>query len=125
MTFPRGGLAILVFVLGACTRCGAEPPQANTLQRAPDGLVTDARGVVTVKEEAIDPARAAVDLLAATPGIDPNRIVVVGHSEGGSLAPRIAQGDGRVAGLGVPRGEHAAGAGPRRRTGALPDVAGS
>jgi hypothetical protein len=59
----------------------------------------DPRGIVTVKEEAIDPARAAIDLLAATPGIDKGRIVVVGHSEGGYLAPRIAQSDERVAGL--------------------------
>ena len=59
----------------------------------------DPRGIVTVKEEVIDPARAAIDRLVGTPGIDTKRIVVVGHSEGGYLAPRIAQGDGRVAGL--------------------------
>ncbi len=53
MTSPRGGLAILVFVLGACTRGGATPPQANTLQRAPEGLVTDAG------QSAADPVEAS------------------------------------------------------------------
>jgi dienelactone hydrolase len=57
------------------------------------------RGVVTVKEEVIDAVRAAVDLLSSTPGIDTGRLVVLGHSEGGYLAPRIAREDERVAGL--------------------------
>lgn len=53
----------------------------------------------TVKEEVIDDTLAAIARLAATPGIDPARIVVVGHSLGGMLAPRIAAADRRVAGL--------------------------
>jgi dienelactone hydrolase len=57
------------------------------------------RGVVTVKEEVIDAARAAVDLLIATPGIDATRVVVLGHSQGGYLAPRIAHEDARIAGV--------------------------
>jgi dienelactone hydrolase len=57
----------------------------------------DPRGVATVKEESIDPARAAVDLLVRTPGVDPKRIILVGHSEGGYLAPRIASEDARIA----------------------------
>ncbi len=57
------------------------------------------QGVVTVKEEVIDAARAAVDLLAATPQVDPRRLVLVGHSQGGYLAPRIASEDARIAGL--------------------------
>ncbi len=56
----------------------------------------------TVKEESVDDALAAVDLLAATPGIDPKKIFVVGHSLGGQLAPRIAeQGGSKVAGIAI------------------------
>jgi len=53
----------------------------------------------TVKEEAIDDTIAAIVTLANTPRIDPTRIVVVGHSLGGLVAPRIAAADRRVAGL--------------------------
>ncbi|WP_434212162.1 alpha/beta hydrolase [[Pseudomonas] boreopolis] len=50
-------------------------------------------------EETIGDAVAAVALLAVTPGIDPRRIHVMGHSQGGMLAPRIAARSGKVAGL--------------------------
>jgi uncharacterized protein len=56
-------------------------------------------GIATVKEEVLDDAREAVSALEAMPGIDPKRIVVLGHSLGGTLAPRIAAADARVAGL--------------------------
>jgi uncharacterized protein len=56
-------------------------------------------GAYTVKQEAVDDARAAVALLATTPQIDPKKIHVLGHSLGGTLAPRIAEGEPRVAGL--------------------------
>ncbi len=60
---------------------------------------------ITVKEEVLDDAVAAVDLLRATPGIDPDRVVVAGHSLGGYLAPRIAeQAAGRVAGVALLEG---------------------
>jgi uncharacterized protein len=57
------------------------------------------RGVVTQKEEVIDGALAALETLRATPGIDASRLVVIGHSQGGALAPRIAQHDGALAGI--------------------------
>jgi dienelactone hydrolase len=47
-------------------------------------------GAITVREETTDDAIAAVELLRATPGIDPDRVFVAGHSLGGYLAPRIA-----------------------------------
>jgi dienelactone hydrolase len=47
-------------------------------------------GVVGVKEEVIDGAKAAVELLRATPEVDKKRVVVVGHSQGAEQAPRIA-----------------------------------
>ncbi|NOZ77695.1 MAG: DUF3887 domain-containing protein [Acidobacteria bacterium] len=53
----------------------------------------------TLKEETIDDARAAVDLLSRTPQIDHRRVFVLGHSLGGMAAPRIAAGDPHVAGL--------------------------
>jgi dienelactone hydrolase len=54
---------------------------------------------VTVQEEVIDDALAAVQLLRQTPGIDPGRIYVLGHSLGATLAPRIGQQDPSIAGL--------------------------
>ncbi|GAB6197387.1 alpha/beta hydrolase [Lysobacter xanthus] len=43
-----------------------------------------------VDHETTDDAIAAIALLRAQPGIDPARVVVLGHSQGGMLAPRIA-----------------------------------
>lgn len=54
---------------------------------------------LTVNEETVEDARAAVHLLAGLPEIDSHRIVVLGHSLGGTLAPRIADGDPEIAGL--------------------------
>ena len=44
----------------------------------------------TVKDETIDDALAAAAVLGSTPGVDPDRIFVLGHSLGGMLVPRIA-----------------------------------
>lgn len=52
----------------------------------------------TVKEETIDDALAAVRLLKTTPGVDPKRIFVAGHSLGAGLAPRIIAGDADIRG---------------------------
>ncbi|HEY3416201.1 MAG TPA: DUF3887 domain-containing protein, partial [Armatimonadota bacterium] len=46
---------------------------------------------LTVQEEVVDDALAAVALLRGTAGIDPRRIYVLGHSLGGGIAPRIGQ----------------------------------
>ena len=43
-----------------------------------------------MKDETIDDAVAAVDVLAAQAGVDSARLFVLGHSLGGMLAPRIA-----------------------------------
>jgi dienelactone hydrolase len=60
---------------------------------------------VTVKEEVIDDALAAIDFLRDNEAIDRTRIVVVGHSLGGYLAPRIAEAaPGKVAGVVVMAG---------------------
>jgi len=63
----------------------------------------DVLAALTVKEETVDDALAAVDLLRQTEGIDPAQIYVLGHSLGGYLLPRIALADpassDRIAGL--------------------------
>jgi len=56
-------------------------------------------GTYTMDEETTNDAVAAVAALRATPGIDPGKVFVLGHSQGGMLAPRIAQRSGHVAGL--------------------------
>jgi uncharacterized protein len=58
----------------------------------------------TVKDEYIDDARAAASLLASRPEINPKRIFLAGHSEGGYVAPRIASGDAQIAGVAILEG---------------------
>lgn len=53
----------------------------------------------TIDDETTDDAVAAVGALRKAPGIDPKRIFVLGHSQGGMLAPRIAAKAGGVAGI--------------------------
>jgi dienelactone hydrolase len=53
----------------------------------------------TVKEEVIDDALAAVEVLRGSTRIDPKRIFVLGHSNGGLLSPRIGKADPKIAGL--------------------------
>jgi uncharacterized protein len=45
---------------------------------------------MTVKDETIDDAVVAAALLKRTPGVDPKRVFILGHSLGGYLMPRIA-----------------------------------
>ncbi|MBN1233123.1 MAG: DUF3887 domain-containing protein [Candidatus Coatesbacteria bacterium] len=54
---------------------------------------------LTVKEETIDDAILAVELLRSTEGIDKNRIFVLGHSLGGMLIPRIGLASQNIKGL--------------------------
>ncbi|CAN5531953.1 DUF3887 domain-containing protein [soil metagenome] len=53
----------------------------------------------TVKEETIDDALLAVELLRKTEGIDTKKIYVLGHSLGGYLIPRIGERDKQIAGF--------------------------
>jgi uncharacterized protein len=53
----------------------------------------------TVREEAMEDAVAAVGFLLARAEIDARRVVLVGHSLGGTLAPRIAADEPGIAGL--------------------------
>jgi fermentation-respiration switch protein FrsA (DUF1100 family) len=63
------------------------------------GSKTAAPKTFTVKEEVVDDALEAVRLLRAQPAIDPARVVVLGHSLGGMLIPRIGAADTAIAGL--------------------------
>ncbi len=54
---------------------------------------------LTVDEETVDDALAAVKLLRETPRIDPKKIYLLGHCLGGMLAPRIAARDKKIAGI--------------------------
>lgn len=58
-----------------------------------------ADGDFTIDDETTDDAVAAVAALRGVDGIDPDRVFVLGHSQGGMLAPRIAARSGHVAGL--------------------------
>jgi dienelactone hydrolase len=76
-----------IAVLRYDKRTYADPQRAREIQH------------ITAKEEVIDDAVAALALLRQTPGVDPRRVFLLGHSLGGMLAPRIAQADPQVAGV--------------------------
>jgi uncharacterized protein len=54
---------------------------------------------MTVGEESVEDAARAAALLREQKEIDPKRVYVLGHSLGGYVAPRIAEEDGKLAGL--------------------------
>ena len=58
-----------------------------------------AGGNFGVDDETTNDAVLAVDALRKTEGIDGARVFVLGHSQGGMMAPRIAAVSGHVAGL--------------------------
>jgi dienelactone hydrolase len=56
-------------------------------------------GIVTQKEEVLDAAHDAIELLRHADRIDSSRIFLLGHSQGGGLAPRIAKENPSLAGI--------------------------
>jgi uncharacterized protein len=56
---------------------------------------------LTVDDEVISDARAAVALLAKQQKINPKQVFLLGHSLGGYLAPRIAATDSQIAGIAI------------------------
>jgi dienelactone hydrolase len=56
---------------------------------------------LTVDNEVVSDARAAVALVAQQPKINPKQVFLLGHSLGAYLAPRIATGDSQIAGLAI------------------------
>lgn len=60
----------------------------------------DFKATFSIDDETTDDAVAAVSALATTNSIDPRHIFLLGHSQGGLLAGRIAKAaDGKLAGL--------------------------
>jgi dienelactone hydrolase len=59
----------------------------------------DYAGGVTIDNETTDDALLAVAALRAQPEVDPKRVFVFGHSQGGMMAPRIGARDPQIAGL--------------------------
>lgn len=53
----------------------------------------------TVRQETTDDAERAVALLSTLPEVDKKHIYLLGHSLGGTLAPRIAAQDPQIAGI--------------------------
>ena len=57
------------------------------------------RETVTVREETIEDAILAAELLKSDPRIDPDAVFIIGHSMGAMLAPRIDAEGGNFRGL--------------------------
>lgn len=55
--------------------------------------------IATIDDEFVDDAVAAINFGIARQGVDKSRVFVLGHSLGGTMAPRIAQRSGSVAGV--------------------------
>jgi dienelactone hydrolase len=53
----------------------------------------------TVEEETVEDAVNAITLLRTQPEVNASRVFVLGHSLGGYVAPRIAEQDGKLAGM--------------------------
>ena len=70
-------------------------------------LLRDKKITLTVKEETVDDAILATEILKKDPRIDPEKIFIVAHSMGAMLAPRIDSEGGNYKGLilmaGTPR----------------------
>jgi len=60
---------------------------------------TGANSKLTIQDETVDDAVAAAALLRKQPEVDPKRVYLVGHDLGGYIAPRIAEEDGKFAGM--------------------------
>jgi pimeloyl-ACP methyl ester carboxylesterase len=58
----------------------------------------------TATDEYVPDALAAVAMLRRHPGVDPARVFVLGHSFGGTIAPRVAAADPAIAGLVIAAG---------------------
>lgn len=70
----------------------------DKVTRVHPGKLAD-HGESVMTTEYVEHALAAVRLLRDHPSIDPGRVFVLGHSQGGTVAPRIATAEPALAGL--------------------------
>ncbi len=82
---------------GLATR-GAAVLRLDKVTYARGAALKDARDF-TLTDEYVPQALAAISLLRQHPGVDERRIFLLGHSLGGTVAPRIAAAEPSVAGL--------------------------
>jgi len=81
---------------------GQQEHRCPPLHQAHIGVCEAASGheaAFTVNQETVDGCAGRLWLRWRSDGIDSSRIVVLGHSLGAMMAPRIAEGDAQVAGL--------------------------
>ena len=62
-------------------------------------MVMNKKNIITVKEETIDDAIMAANLLKNDSRIDTSKVFIIGHSMGGMLAPRIDAEGGNFRGM--------------------------
>ncbi len=91
LDIARGLAAQGIAVLRYEKRTKARPQDFTSSSGASD--------VFGVDDETTNDAVLAVDALRKVTGVDPARVFVLGHSQGGLMAPRIAAVSGHVAGL--------------------------
>ena len=91
----KGPVPAVVMVHGS----GASNMEEKVMKLTPYGRKMLKAGSITVKEETIDDAVLAVNMLKADPRIDHDNIYILGHSMGAMLAPRIDAEGGDVKGL--------------------------
>ncbi len=77
------GLVVLTYDKRACGKCYREEHTGADYSDFRFSLFMD---------DALD----GVDFLASHPAVDPGRVVVIGHSQGGGFAPHIAAADDRI-----------------------------
>jgi len=120
LTLPAatGPFAVVVFMSGSGPNdqdetLGPDKPFRDlALGLAADGIATlryDKRtrdyphalnpATFTAVDEYVPDALAAIAYLRRQPGIDPHRIIVLGHSQGGTFAPLVAQRSPALAGV--------------------------
>jgi dienelactone hydrolase len=67
--------------------------------RLDDRMVGMSGGELGTSADYADDIRAAIAFLRTQPEIDPDRIALLGHSEGGMIAPMVAATDSRLRGI--------------------------
>jgi len=120
LTLPtgKGPFPAVVLVHGAGARDADETAfQNKVFKDLAEGLA--ARGIVSVRydkrifkyasrmvdrpytldDDITDDAVKAAAVLRAQPEVDPNKVYLLGYELGGYAAPRIAEGDGKLAGI--------------------------